>query len=277
MVNVLQVIQDDLSEALASDKLELPVLPEVALAIREATADPKTNAPTMAAVISQDAGVAGHLIKVANSPMYRSANPIENLPMAISRIGLLNAANIATGLAMKQMYSGSGPGVEEMMRASWKRATDVAGFASVNAKFFTKLKPDQATLAGLTHNIGTLPILQFASEHPKLLEDRNLLDRVIEKLHPTLGLQILEAWEFPQEIREVPACYLRFDLDTEETTYCDVVQVAYLQRMKGTDHPHADLDCSKLRSFQKLGIDEVEELEDDLSEQMASATEVLYT
>ncbi len=277
MANVLQVIQDDLSEALASDKLELPVLPEVALAIREATADPKTNAPKMAAVISQDAGVAGHLIKVANSPMYRSAKQIEHLPMAISRIGLLNAANIATGLAMKQMYSGTGAGLEELLRASWKRATDVAGFAAVNAKFFTSLKPDQATLAGLTHNIGVLPILKFAGDHPKLLEDRNLLDRVIEKLHPTLGMQILEAWEFPKEICEVPGCYLRFDRETDETTYCDIVQVSYLQRMKGTSHPHAELDCSQIRSFQKLGIDEAEELEDDLSEQMSSATDVLYT
>lgn len=277
MVNVLEVIQDDLSRALETDKLELPVLPEVALAIRDATADPKTNATNLSAVISQDAGVAGQLIKVANSSMYRGANAIEHLPMAISRIGLLNAANIATGLAMKQMFESTSPEVELILRDSWKRATDVAGFASVNAKFFTKLKPDQATLAGLTHNVGILPILKFAGEHPKLLEDRNLLDRVIEKLHPTLGLQILEAWEFPKEIREVPACYLRFDLDTEETTYSDVVQVAYLQRLKGTEHPHGQLDCSKLPSFQKLGLDDVEELEDDLSEQMMAATEVLYT
>ena len=277
MVNVLEVIQDDLNQALETDKLDLPVLPEVALAIRDATADPKTNASNLAAVISQDAGVAGQLIKVANSSMYRGAQEIEHLPMAISRIGLLNAANIATGLAMKQMFDSTSPGVEAILRDSWKRATDIAGFASVNAKFFTKLKPDQATLAGLTHNVGILPILKFAGEHPKLLEDKNLLNKVIEKLHPTLGLQILEAWEFPREIREVPACYLRFDRNTEETTYSDVVQVAYLQRLKGTEHPHGQLDCSKLPSFQKLGLDDVEELEDDLSEQMMAATEVLYT
>ena len=277
MVNVLEVIQDDLSRALETDQLDLPVLPEVALAIRDATADPKTNATNLAAVISQDAGVAGQLIKVANSSMYRGAQEIEHLPMAISRIGLLNAANIATGLAMKQMFDSTSSEVEGILRDSWKRATDIAGFASVNAKFFTKLKPDQATLAGLTHNVGILPILKFAGEHPKLLEDKNLLSKVIEKLHPTLGLQILEAWEFPQEIREVPAYYLRFDRNTEETTYSDVVQVAYLQRLKGTEHPHGQLDCSKLPSFQKLGLDDVEELEDDLSEQMMAATEVLYT
>lgn len=277
MVNVLEVIQNDLNEALAADKLELPVLPEIALAIRDATADPKTTATKMSAVISQDASVAGQLIKVANSSMYRGANEIEHLPMAISRIGLLNAANIATGLAMKQMFASTAPRAEQILRDSWRRATDIAGFASVNAKFFTRLKPDQATLAGLTHNIGVLPILKFASAHPKLLDDAALLDKVIEKLHPTLGLQILEAWEFPVEIREVPARYLRFDIETDDITYSDVVQVAYLQRMKGTDHPHGQLDCSLIHSFQKLGIADTEEVEDDLSEQMAAATEVLYT
>ena len=150
MANVLEVIQNDFSKALETDQLQLPVLPEVALAIRDATADPKTNATELAAVVSRDAGVAGQLIKVANSSMYRGANSIEHLPMAISRIGLLNAANIATGLAMKQMFDASVPGAEAILRNSWKRATDIAGFAWVNAKYFTKLKPDQAMLAGLT-------------------------------------------------------------------------------------------------------------------------------
>ena len=277
MVNVLQAIQDDLSDALASDNLELPVLPEVALAIRDATADPKTNAGNLAAVISQDAGVSGQLIKVANSSMYRGANPIEHLPMAISRIGLLNAANIATGLAMRQMFDAGEPGVEKILRDAWKHATDIAGFASVNAKYFTKLKPDQATLAGLTHNIGLLPILKFASQHKKLLENRELLDRVMEKLHPSLGLQILDAWDFPDEIKAVPANYLNFESDEEETTYVDVVQVAYLQCRKGSDHPHAEIDCAKLKSFQKLGLGDAEAQEDDLSEQMSAATQVLYS
>lgn len=277
MVNVLQAIQDDLSNALASDELDLPVLPEVALAIRDATADPKTNAPKLAAVISQDAGVSGQLIKVANSSMYRGANAIEHLPMAISRIGLLNAANIATGLAMRQMFDAGAPAVEKILRDAWKHATDIAGFASVNAKYFTKLKPDQATLAGLTHNIGILPILKFAGEHEKLLENRELLDRVIEKLHPTLGQQILEAWEFPPEISTVPSNYLQFDQDGEDITYSDVVQVSYLQCMKGQNHAHAEIDCSELGSFRKLGLDGAEEQEDDLSEQMNAATQVLYS
>lgn len=277
MVNVLQAIQEDLNEALAADKLDLPVLPEVALAIRDATADPKTNATKLSAVIGQDAGVAGQLIKVANSSMYRGANEIEHLPMAISRIGLLNAANIATGLAMRQMFDSGSSEVEKILRDSWKHATDVAGFASVNAKYFTNLKPDQATLAGLTHNIGVLPILKFAGEQPKLLENKELLNRVIETLHPTLGVQILEAWEFPAEIKSVPANYLRFELDSDETTYADVVQVAYLQCMKGRSHPHAEIDCSKLASFRKLGLDDAEVQEDDLSEQMNAATQVLYS
>ena len=276
MANILEVIQNDLSDAISSDKLELPVLPEVALAIRDATADPKTNAAKMASVISQDAGVAGRLIKVANSPIYRGANAIEHLPMAISRIGLLNAANIATGLAMRQIFDTGAPEVEGIFRAAWKHATDIAGFACVNAKYFTSLKPDQAMLAGLTHNIGILPILKFAAQHPKLLENKELLNRVIENLHPTLGLQILEAWEFPDVIKVVPTGYLQFDADTEETTYIDVVQVSYLQCAKGSNHPHADIDCSKLRSFQKLGLEGAEAQEDDLSEQMSAATQVLY-
>ena len=47
--------------------------------------------------------------------------------------------------------------------------------------------------------------------------------------------------------------------------------------MKGRNHPHAEVDCSKLSSFQKLGLDGAEVEQDDLSEQMNAATEVLYS
>jgi HD-like signal output (HDOD) protein len=41
----------------------------------------------------------------------------------------------------------------------WGQATQIAAISTVLARNFAKLKPDQAMLAGLTHNIGALPIL----------------------------------------------------------------------------------------------------------------------
>lgn len=274
MSDVNLAIQEEVATALGGDNLELPVLPEIALAIRDAAADENVSAQVLSQVIGQDPGLSARLIKVANSPIFRASNEIEHLPMAISRMGVKYAGNLATGLAMQHMFQATSTLIDKRMRETWKHATEIAALSGVNAKYFTKLKPDQATLAGLTHNIGVLPILSFAEENEHLLRDSFTIERVIETLHPSLGTQILTAWAFPEEICRVPQQHLDFDRDSETADYSDVVQVAYLQSLAGSEHPDAQRDYSQLTSFQNLGLDPLEEHE-DLEDEMAAAMDAL--
>jgi HD-like signal output (HDOD) protein len=267
-------ITEEVTSELQSDKLELPVLPEIALAIRESASDEDISARKLAEVISQDPVLSARLIKTANSALFRASNKIEHLPMAISRMGVQYAANLATGLAMQHMFQATTEVIDRRLRESWSHATEIASLASVNAKYFTRLKVDQATLAGLTHNIGVLPILSFAERHDGLLNDAITLERVIESMHPTLGTQILSAWDFPEDTRCVPENYANFEREDGPIDYIDVVQVAYLQSLAGSNHPHANLGYSQLRSFRNLGLDPAEEHE-DLADEMAAAMDAL--
>ncbi len=119
--------------------------------------------------------------------MFMSARAIDDLAQAISRLGVEYAANIVVGLAMQQMFQATSELMNSKMREVWKTSTDVAAWSGVLAKRFTDLRPDQATLAGLTHSIGVLPILSWAEEHDELLTDSQTLDRLIESIHPTIA------------------------------------------------------------------------------------------
>ena len=84
------------------DELELPSLPEVAVRIRDEAENQNVSASSLAAVIGEDPGLAARIIRVANSPMFRATRPIDDLNMALSRLGVEYAANLATGFAMQQ-------------------------------------------------------------------------------------------------------------------------------------------------------------------------------
>ncbi|MEQ8857813.1 MAG: HDOD domain-containing protein [Pseudomonadales bacterium] len=272
--NLADKIRDELTGAVKSDQLELPTLPEVALRVRDAADDPNVSAQSLGRVIGEDPSISGRMIKVANSPLYRGAQTIEDLNMAISRMGVDFAANLASGIAMQQLFQATSELVDRKLRQVWAHASAVAGVSAVLARNFSRLRPDEASLAGLTHVIGVLPILSWAEDHPDLLSNSMTLDQVIDSIHPSLGTMILQSWDFPEEVALVPSQYTNFGRTAPGADYADVVMVANLYSLRGTRHPFAQIDWSGIQAFRNLGLDPSPESADlaELQEDLAAAT-----
>lgn len=247
-------IYQEIVALVESDRIVLPTLPEIALKAREVAQDPDVSAAQLAKVVQNDPALTVRLLKVANSPLMRSAKEIDDLQFAISRMGITYAANLITALAMRQMFQATSDTVDKRMRAVWQHATTVAGIASVLCRHYTRLKPDQAALAGLVHEIGVLPILSFAESRPDLMADGITLNRVIDAIHPRLGTLILSRWHFPPELVMVPENYLRFDRQVTAADYVDLVTVADLESRLDTDHPLAAVDWKTVAAFARLGM-----------------------
>lgn len=277
MGTLAETVLSELLEAIDNDELVLPTLPEVALRVREAAEDPNISIPVLSKVIGNDAALTARLIKVVNSPLLRTNKEITDLNMAISRLGINYTSNLATGLAMEQMFQATSDVIDNKMRDVWNRSTEIAGICHVLCRHFTRLMPDQATLAGLVHQIGILPILTYAEESNALLKDSISLNHIIDRIHPILGEKILRAWDFPEQIATVPTNYLDFERQSKTVDYIDIVQVATLQSYADTDHPLAQVDWSQVTAFAQLGLDVQERLSDneDLSASMEAATLML--
>ena len=277
MNSVAAAVREEVTTAISKDQLDLPTLPEVALNIRDAAEQDDISAAALSQVIGEDPGLAARVVKVANSPMYRGTREIETIQNAVSRLGIEYSSNLATGLAMQQMFQATSEIIDNKLRDVWSHATQVAAISSVLAKNFTRLKPDQAMLAGLTHNIGVLPVLSWAEENDNLLNNSLLLDEVIAEIHGDLGELILRSWDFPAELVQVPQHYLDFERTSEQADYVDVVQVANLQSFAGSDHPWAQMDWSTVHAFHQLGLDPGVDARDieDISEDMEAAMDML--
>lgn len=277
MSTLADKVQRELIQAIENDQLVLPTLPEVALRVREAAEDPDISTPALAKVIGNDTALTARLIKVVNSPLLRTNREINDLQTAISRLGINYTCNLATGLAMEQMFQATTDVVDRKMREVWNKSTEIAAISHVLCRNFTRLPPDQATLAGLVHQIGVLPILTYAEEHSALLSDSISLNHVIDRIHPIVGEKILRTWDFPEPIAAVPGAYCDFARDSKAADYVDIVQVATLQSYLGTTHPYTQLDWSQIRAFDKLGLNPDTLLRDDedLSAAMDAAMSML--
>lgn len=260
-----------LLDDLEKDRLVLPTLPEIALKIREAVADEDASAKQIAAVISEDPAISARMIQVANSPLLRGSQKTETVDQAITRMGHALVKSMVTTMAMEQIFQATHPITEKYMQSIWSQSTQVASIAAVMASHFTKLKPDQAMLAGLVHNIGALPILTRAEEIPALLQDEEIFASLLTRLSGPIGSSILQSWGFAEDMVKVAKEHGNYTYDSENVDYVDVVIVAKLQNLEGSDEPEAQLEWNTIPSFCKLGLAgdvEVVEIEDVVIEEI---------
>jgi len=276
MSSIVEQVSQEIINAIKNDQLVLPTLPEVALRVRDVAENSESSLDDLGKVISNDPALSARIIKVANSPIFRAAQEIRDLKMALMRLGMEYTANIATGLAMEQMFQATSSIVDRRMREVWQRSSEIAGMCNVLCRHRTSLRPDQATLGGLVHQIGVLPILTFAEEHAVLLKDSFSLDTVIKKIHPIIGNAILKKWEFPRELQRIPTDHLIFDRDIPKADYADIVTVAMLQSHMGSEGEMGDIDYQGVKAFGRLGLEADSHIEStDLSEEMEEAMKLL--
>jgi len=248
-------LSDFLSD-LNANRVVLPTLPEVAMQVRKAVGDPQATTTRIEKIINSDPALSTKLLKVVNSPAYRGSEPITNLRMAITRLGTNQIRNLATGLVMEQLYQvTSTDNIKQHLKDLWLHSTRVATLSHVIARRFTKLKPDEAMLAGLIHDIGTLPILNRASLFPELLEDDEKLIVVMQRLHTMIGPAVLDEWGFSRDMVIVSAEHEDiYQARDGEVDYVDVIIVANLHSYLGTQNRLAKINWEEVPAFAKIGM-----------------------
>lgn len=242
-------------DALTRDRLTLPTLPEVAMRIGELSRRDDVSIPQLADEIGKDPAMAVRLLRVANSAMSQPGRRIDNVAQAVTRLGLQMTRLLVTGLAVEHLFVSRSPFLQERLRLCWQRSVEVAALAQVLARHCTLLKPELAMLGGLIHEVGSLPIIRLAEQHPELCESPAALDAVIKCLRARIGRLVLQAWQFPEALVDVP--YFAEDLYRSHegpADYVDVVIVAVLQTYGHRDAVLARVDRHAVSAFARLDL-----------------------
>ena len=272
--NSVQDFLNHVQQELDANRLLLPVLPDIAIKVREAVKSEDLSAKELAEIIVTDVALSTRLIYVANSPLYRGASEIKNIQTAVSRLGNKIVGALITSLVMHQMFRPTSKLLEAHFRKTWEQSINVSSISRALAALTPHLNRDEAMLAGLIHQIGKLPILTLVEHIPEFRDSPSRMEKLLEKAHPAIGKLIMDTWAFPDALKPVPSEYVNFQRDSgEKADYVDIVQVAFLQSIVGTDHHACRVDCSKVPAFSKLGLtSDIEVLEiEGISSEIAHA------
>lgn len=244
----------DFCLACKAGTLALPSLPKVARAILDALNDPNINSARLARLIQMDLAVTGGLIRLANSVMYRGSRPINDLRNAIIRLGMDVTRSVVMSLAMQQVFRTKSPLMKHRMKAAWNRSVHVSALSYVIARYCRGFQPEQALLAGLLHDVGVVPILDYASRHARETADDEL-EATIIKLRVLVGELVVGYWGLGPDIVQVVRESGHWHRDAgDQPDYCDIVLVARLYRLNQGES-RGPLPCYEdVPAYFKLGL-----------------------
>ena len=233
----------------------LPSLPEIVVRVRQAVNNDDVNLGDVVKLIQIDPSLTARLVQIANSPLYRSRQPVENCLMAVNRLGLATTRDLVTCLVLNNVFNAENKLLRARVEKLWHHSCHVAAIASTIAKITPGLHEDTALLAGLLHDIGVLPVLHYAAEFPEILESKEKLNFVIQELRASLGQKILQEWNFDSALSDVSAQAENWLRGNDEAAdYVDVVIVAQIHSYFGTNNNANLPSLLSTQAFHKLGL-----------------------
>ena len=216
-----------------NNRLEIPSPPDLLIKIRSLSANPQSTSKDIADLVKHDMNISGRLVKVANSALFGSRFQVNTVQGAITRLGQKKVQSLITGLIIGQrLMESKTRGLESYCKQAWQDSNSVAAISFVLAQKKSKVDPEQALLAGMVHNIGTLPLILHLNKIKELKDNPRIMglvaDVVIPKLYVSAGRLIIKSWNFPQEIIEVATEHDNLDRESSgEIDLIDTVTIAY--------------------------------------------------
>lgn len=268
-----------LVEKISHDTLVLPTLPAIALKVRKVADDPNINISSISEVLSQDPSLSARMIKMSNSAYLGRSIKVTSTQQAITRIGLRQVKNIATALAMEQLFVSRNETVKKYMAQIWVDTVDIVANSLAALQVYTKqtknrtLNSESMMLAALVHNIGVLPILTEAERQADTFANPTFLDAVIEKLAGKIGAAIMNEWGFEPEFVNVAQNWKDLSVTTDSISYLDFVRLGAAICGKFDSHKedifNAAVDKGIVDDISALFCDEFEALRDSAKQTFA--------
>lgn len=202
-INVPEQVQEALLKRIDTGDIELPLLPDVVWQVMDMSSSDDADARQLSELIHRDQALAGHILRVANSPAYMPRTPIVSLQQAISRLGLTQLSEIAFAVSLQTRVF-EAPGYAQEVRILWEHAVGAAAYASEIARM-RRRNVEGAFLCGLLHDIGkpvTLQLLIDVEKEVGYTLEAATVAAVMEAHHTRVGGLLATQWALPPHVHE---------------------------------------------------------------------------
>ena len=184
--------------------LSIPACPASLTSIMRAAKQPNVDFVRLAQLISGDAGIAGPLLKLANSPFVGLRTKATSVLQAINALGIQNTLNLVQNISLRQSIGGNTPGLDKF----WEQSSLTSTIAERIAPKFHGISKDDAYLAALFHDCGIpLLMIKFSDYSEKIMTHSRFGIRICDienehfsTTHPIVGNMLTRSWMLPPQI-----------------------------------------------------------------------------
>lgn len=205
-------------QQLVQEVSQLFTLPDVAIRLNELIAAPDSSTQDLVEVVQLDPGLAGAVLKLANSAHYGRATRVDSIPRAIAVIGERELQVMAMATSVTTTFRGLPADLVDMA-TFWDNSVTCGVIARLLGRRCRIPKTEQLFLAGLLHAVGRLVFYaRRPDEYRALLGAAEAPDepalaaaerRVFGFDYATLGAALLKSWNLPVMLQVLVACQLR--------------------------------------------------------------------
>lgn len=167
--------------------------------------DPDASGRAIAAIIARDPALAGNLLRIANSALYRvQSRPVENIERAVALVGTDGIRQIIAA-ALVQPVMGAGGGVfGRFPPVIWEHTLLSAAAAADHAKLVERDDGFAAQLLGLMHGLGASIVLRVVRDQyarkPLLIPDARLATALLDEWTTPTARRLAIKWELSERI-----------------------------------------------------------------------------
>ena len=177
------------------------LLPQLMLAVNDADASLRT----MANIIAQDPTLAGNLLRITNSPLYRvQSKPIESIERAVTVVGTEGIRLIIAAALVQPVMTVSGSVFGRFPGIIWEHTLLSAAAAADHAKLVEHGDAFAAQLLGLLQGLGAIIVVQVVRDEyarqPGLTPDASVAASLLDAWAGSTARRIAESWGLSDRI-----------------------------------------------------------------------------
>ncbi len=230
---------EEILEELSSIQ-DLPSLPRVVMRLQQEMNNSDASIDAIARIINEDPPIAIKVLKVVNSPMYRSMRKIVSISNATLRMGLKEIYEIVLATSLCDiMHHGKSIDFTRFWNHSISVAHAAKAIISISSDRrtnFTKPVVDATFTAALLHDIGMLILDKYKPGiYGNVISEPEPDDRVPlskhEKdafgiSHAEAGAFLLRKWNLPEEIVDGVKYHHKHSIETKDPPVAQIIHIA---------------------------------------------------
>ncbi len=254
--------------ALFALDLRVPTLPSIVPELAQLIDDPGSGPQDVGRKLAGNAPLAGQVLQLANSSAYGLQERCNTVEQACAVLGLRVLCSVVVHACVLHEYGRLGRGaidLEDLWRHSLRTA-QVCALLARNSTSPMMLRPDDAYLCGLLHDIGQVVLLdslgeRYARVHARAKREHVSLDVVEQEElgfdHAQVGGLVLGSWGFGPVLQAtVRLHHARCESEKLRVAVLMIAKANLIVGLSDVGHPGCVEDVLDATSLRVLGLPE---------------------